>query len=355
MFAPSKQPVRLALLLLLWCVTLTGCGTSLSRSGTEQLLASDAIDRAISNLDFRVLSGKTVYFDTQFVAGVKTVGFVNAPYIISSVRQQLSAAGCKLQDSRELADYVVEARVGALGTDLHEVTYGLPASNALSAAATVLSNVPAVPTIPEVSLANRNDQTATAKIAMFAYHRETRLPVWQSGIKTAQSSAKDTWVLGAGPIQRGSIYDGVRFAGNRLRIPFLGRNKDRSPGLPENYAATHQFAEPDSLERELAEAKRVAEEAKALAAKAAEEAKALAAAKAAEEAKKLADAKAAKPETVKVTEVAQTGSPDAAKIRPVAAEPQLKATPASTPAPDGEVRQAVHKEPARRGTPWGDK
>ncbi len=347
MLSPTNQSLRLFVALSLCCAMLVGCGTSLSRSGTEQLLASDAIDRAISNLDFQVLSGKTVFFDTQFVSGVKTVGFVNAPYIISSVRQQLSAAGCKLQDTRDTADYVVEARVGALGTDLHEVTYGLPASNALSAAASVISNVPAVPTIPEVSLANRNDQTATAKIAVFAYHRETRLPVWQSGIQTARSSAKDTWVLGAGPIQRGSIYDGVRFAGNRLRIPFFGSNKDNSPGLPDNYAATHQFAEPDSLERELAEAKRVAEEAKALAAKATEEAKAIAAASSASAPDAGADNKKVEPSSV----VATTPPPTSAE--PASAPPVLRPTPKE--ASSGGVRQASHEESGETGVPWGDK
>ena len=347
MLPPTNQSLRLTVALLLCCAMLVGCGTSLSRSGTEQLLASDAVDRAISNLDFRVLSGKTVFFDTQFVSGVKTVGFVNAPYIISSVRQQLSAAGCKLQDSRDSADYVVEARVGALGTDLHEVTYGLPASNALSAAASVISSVPAVPTIPEVSLANRNDQTATAKIAVFAYHRETRLPVWQSGIQTARSSAKDTWLLGAGPIQRGSIYDGVRFAGNRLRIPFFGSDRDNSPGLPENYAATHQFAEPDSLERELAEAKRVAEEARALAAKAAEEAKALAAASAPKEAGATADDKKVEPSGVATT------TPPPTKPEPASAPPELRPTPKQTSG--SGIRQASHEEPGKTTVPWGDK
>lgn len=241
---------------------LSGCGTSVSRSGTEQLLASDAIDRTIAQVDFGLLAGRKVYFDSKYITMVKEVGFVNAPYIISSLRQQLSAAGCKLQDSPETADYVVEGRVGALGTDHHDVTYGLPASNALNAAASMLSSVPALPAIPELSLANRNDQFASAKLALFAYHRESRVPIWQSGIAVARSSAKDTWVLGAGPIQRGTIYDGVQFAGTKLRLPFM-KGRSRNSDQPIDYAQAHQFTHPADLEMELAEAKAKAEAAKA--------------------------------------------------------------------------------------------
>jgi hypothetical protein len=223
-------------------------------------LLSDAIDRSVAQIDFSPLEGRKVFFDSKYVVLTPTPGFSSASYINSALRQQMSAAGCKLQDSADAADYVVEARVGAVGTDLHDVTYGLPASNALNAAAAVLSNVPAVPAIPEISLANRNDQSAAAKIAVFAYHRETREPVWQSGIATAKSSAKDTWVLGAGPIQRGSIYNGTLFAGNRIRVPFMDRKTEPTEdSLPPTYAKSRRFNEAADLEQQLADAKKAAE------------------------------------------------------------------------------------------------
>ncbi|MFK7817137.1 MAG: DUF6655 family protein [Planctomycetaceae bacterium] len=241
-------------------VFVIGCGTSIRRSGTEQLLTSDAVDRSVAQIDFSVLSGRNVYLDSQYIIGIRDPTFTSGAYVISSLRQQMSAAGCKLQDSQDKADYIVEARVGALGTDLHDVTYGLPASNALNAAASVLSSIPTIPTIPEISVANRNDQSAAAKIALFAYHRESRLPVWQSGIATAKSSAKDTWVLGAGPIQRGTIYDGTLFAGNRLRLPFAReKSGDDADSLPQKYAQSQQFQDPDALEQKLADAKAAAD------------------------------------------------------------------------------------------------
>lgn len=241
---------------------VSGCGTSLRRSGTEQLLTSDAIDRTVSQIDFSVLSDRDVFLDSQYITTMRDPTFLSGAYVISSLRQQMSAAGCRLQDSADKADYIVEARVGALGTDLHDVTYGLPANNALNTAASMLSSVPALPAIPEISLATRNDQSAAAKIALFAYHRESREPVWQSGIASAKSSAKDTWVLGAGPIQRGSIYSGTLFAGNRIRFPFARKKRENeSHSLPQIYAKGRRFADLDALEERLAEAKAQADNA----------------------------------------------------------------------------------------------
>jgi hypothetical protein len=127
---------------------------------------------------------------------------------------------------------VVEARVGAVGADAHEVTYGVPASNGLStAAAAVAPAVPPIPAIPELSFAKRDDQRAAAKIAVFAYHRESRQALWQSGIAQASSTAKDVWLLGAGPFQQGSIYQSATFAGADLALS-LGGSEEESQVEP---------------------------------------------------------------------------------------------------------------------------
>lgn len=192
-----------------------GCGTTTSRMATEQLLMSDAVDQAISQIDFRSLEGKTVFLDTLYLHSVKGVGFVNSEYIISSLRQQLTAARCLIQDNREMAEVIVEPRVGALGTDGHEIVYGIPQSSSITNAAAMFSSAP-LPAIPEISFSKRNALAGIAKIIVFAYDRETREPVWQSGIAKSESTSSDTWILGAGPFQKGSIYDGTRFAGRKL-------------------------------------------------------------------------------------------------------------------------------------------
>jgi hypothetical protein len=196
-------------------VALVGCGTTTTRTATEQLLMSDAVDQAISQIDFQSLRGQKVFLDTLYLHSVKGVGFVNSEYIISSLRQQLTASSCLIQDTRESADIIVEPRVGALGTDGHEVVYGIPQAGSLTSAASMFSNSP-LPVLPELSLGKSNAQSGIAKVIVFAYDRESRLPIWQSGIAKAESTSSNTWYLGAGPFQKGTIYEGMRFAGQKL-------------------------------------------------------------------------------------------------------------------------------------------
>lgn len=211
--------------LLWWSVlgvllSCAGCGTTRQYEATAQLLASDAVDTAIAKIDFTPLSGQKVYFDPQFIKNYKGIGFTNAEYVISSMRQQMIAAGLKLQENETQADFVLEGRIGALGTDDHEVVYGVPSTTGISAAASAVSTVAGVPTIPgipELSVARRKDQVSAAKIGVFAYERETGERVWQSGMSVARATAKDTWLFGIGPFQKGTIYDDkLRFAGSPL-------------------------------------------------------------------------------------------------------------------------------------------
>jgi hypothetical protein len=249
------RPLRwwLSLVVVLSCL---GCGTTRDKLATEQLLLSDAVDRAVAHIDFSALQGEKVYLDTQYIKQLKSNpnSFVNADYIISSLRQQMVYAGCLLQENQETADYIAEARVGALGTDGHDVNYGIPPSQTLNAAASIVSGGFALPTLPEISLARRQDDTAAAKIAVFAYRRDTKQPAWQSGLSIARSRSKERWILGAGPFQSGSGYKGMRFAGERLtdergkwKTTVLGVEEIRR--LPEY--AYEDYRGPDVLDEQL--------------------------------------------------------------------------------------------------------
>ncbi len=209
--------VWLTPLLAVW---LSGCGTTrwtdTRRTATEQMLISDAIDRAVSRIDFRLLAGKEVYLDTSFLGET-----VDKEYLTSTLRQQMVSTGCILKEKREQAAFIVEVRAGTIGTDRHDLLYGVPGFN-LPTFAGPVPGAPVLPnTFPEVALAKRTDQQAVAKIAVFAYHRETGAAVWQSGADVIASKGRDLWVLGAGPFQRGSIYDHTQFAGDDFHVPLI--------------------------------------------------------------------------------------------------------------------------------------
>jgi hypothetical protein len=211
---------------------IAGCGSTKSRLATEQLLMSDAVDHAVGVIDFRSLAGEKVYFDTRYLINVKGIGFVNSEYVISSLRQQMIAADVRLQEKPENASYIVEARVGTLGTDGNEIVYGIPANRGVSEAATMLPNAPALPAIPEISLARKESQFGAVKVAAYAYDAKTGEPVWQSGITRARTTSQDVWLFGAGPFQQGSIHGKTRFAGNDIRLPGRKRDEELAGGPP---------------------------------------------------------------------------------------------------------------------------
>ena len=193
-------------------VTLAGCGSTLTsntpRTATEQLLVSDAIDRTVGAIDFSPLAGETVFFDDAKLGEV-----TDKAYLLSSLRQHLLASGCVLKSNRDEATYVVEARAGAIGTDSYDVLFGVPALQ--------MPQVPLAPAlpaaIPEIPLAKRREQRGVAKVAVFAYRRDTGEPVWQSGTAKDESNAKNVWVFGAGPFRRGTIYGEPETRANRRK------------------------------------------------------------------------------------------------------------------------------------------
>lgn len=211
--------------LLALLATASGCGTTrvtdTSRTATEQLLVSQAVDKAVSEIDCRVLAGKPVFFDIQYIEASPDRG-----YLVSSLRQHLLASGCHLMEDRAKAAFIVEARSGGIGTDRHQVLVGVPQMNLPG----VMPGQPSM--VPEIPLAKKTDQKGVAKIALFAYNRQTGLPVWQSGVVQEDSTSKDTWVFGAGPFRRGSLGESTSIAGKEVAIPMLS-GKDESP-TPKN-------------------------------------------------------------------------------------------------------------------------
>jgi hypothetical protein len=231
----QRSSVQLVAVMLLVAGSLAvGCGTTRStdtvRTASEQLLISNAIDKAVQSIDLKTLSGQSVYLDDSRLGEV-----VDRNYLVSTLRQHLLANGCRLKDQKEQADFIVEARAGAVGTDRNDLLFGVPSTNVPQIMP--VQPVPAA-VIPEIPIAKRRDQKGIAKLAVFAYHRETGTPVWQSGLVHQESSANDVWILGAGPFQRGSIYEGTEFAGKALR-----GEADKKEAVPRRLPAVELASE----------------------------------------------------------------------------------------------------------------
>jgi hypothetical protein len=231
------------------CAMLSGCGTTKwsdsPRTATEQLLVSDAIDRAISQIDFSALTNKDVYLDTRFI-----IAALDQNYVTSTLRQHMLASGCIIKDKPDEATYVVEVRSGSLGTNRQDLLFGVPATNLPTAGLLPIGSA----AIPEIALVKRTNQQGVCKIAVFAYDRMSGRPVWQSGNRKVASRAKDIWVLGTGPFQRGTIYDGTAFAGEQLQVPLVGSKEAPINSSVSSVAQQRVFpfsspGEPNRIER----------------------------------------------------------------------------------------------------------
>jgi hypothetical protein len=234
---PGRNPcVATSVLLLLALTIAPGCGTmktsGTARTGTEQLLLTNAWDSALQKVDFRPLAGVPVFLDTTNVTAV------DQGWVVSSLRQSMLAQGVLLREKREQAQWVVEARVGAYGTDAYNWLLGV-------AQTTVPATITGIPsgTIPELPLIKKSDQQGVAKLALFAYDRASGQLVWNSGTMVAIATAKDVHVLGVGPIQSGSIRGGTEFVGIRLPVPSDGAASE--PVVPDSKPRpTRGFTEP---------------------------------------------------------------------------------------------------------------
>jgi hypothetical protein len=218
---PYKFTVLCALGALL--ALASGCGTvkqsGTPRTGTEQILLTNAWDEALQQVDFRPLAGVPVYLETQYLKDS-----IDQGWIISSLRQAMLAQGVMLRSKPEQAEWIVEARIGAYGTDSYNWLVGVPQTTLPVAVAGLPTG-----TIPEIPFAKTSNQFAYAKLALFAFDRANGQMIWRSGTQLGDSNAKDVYVGGVGPIQSGTIRQNNKRIG--INLPIIS-DPTPSVGMP---------------------------------------------------------------------------------------------------------------------------
>ena len=226
---PTIQPAAFSglpwvLLAIALFVFTAGCGTARTtdstRTATEQLLISDAVDRALEKMSFQQLSGYSVFLDTQRVEGV-----ADKDYVIGAVREKLAAEGAALRAERSEADVIVELFVGALGTNRYEWFMGIPQVTLPPGA------LPTIPFLPELPVVKEIKQQGVAKIEAFAYDAETGMFIAHSGSQRSGTNNKSVYFLGLGPFESGTVTDRIKLAGSPL--PSFGDQASNGelPGL----------------------------------------------------------------------------------------------------------------------------
>lgn len=208
----NRSGFLLLLFLALICLPCEiGCGTTkwsdTSRTGTEQLLITSAMDDVIDEIDFYPLSGRKVYIKKDGITCSDNI------YLFSVLRQQLAANGVFIKDKEDEAEYVLEVAPGAVGTDRYDLIYGITSTNVPS----VLTGGVAT-SIPEVSFVKRTDQKAEVKLMLWAYNKKSGAIIWQSGRKTKTAFVRNRWILGMGPITKSSYNPKISVSGDEVNV-----------------------------------------------------------------------------------------------------------------------------------------
>jgi hypothetical protein len=115
--------------LVLAGLALGGCSTvryqtDTTRSATEQLLVTGAIEDAVAAVDLPDVGGVAVSVETVAVAP-GAADRDDSPYLHSVLEERLARNGARLVEPEE-AELRVIARIGAMGTLSRETFFGIP-------------------------------------------------------------------------------------------------------------------------------------------------------------------------------------------------------------------------------------
>lgn len=159
-----------------------------ARTGTEQLLISNAVDQSLSKVDFGPMAGKKIFVEEKYM------DCTDKGYIISSVRHHIVHVGGTLTAKPEDADITLELRSGGVGTDTSDSYLGVPGIT-----------LPGMLTLPDVKMITRSRQSAFAKLGIVAIDNKTHQEMDAGGVSLAVSDDNNWYVMGVGPYRQGTM------------------------------------------------------------------------------------------------------------------------------------------------------
>jgi hypothetical protein len=163
--------------LLVLCATLcallhvaSGCAFSsrveTPRSSWEQILATTAIDRALKQVEWPEVDGKSVFVEVGPPGDV-----LDDLYLQRSIEVALADRGAQIARNAEGAEYLLSCLVGAIGLDISGRFMGLMGSQG--------GFIPF--TIPELALYKNTLRRGVAKTEIYLVDLETKKIIHHSG------------------------------------------------------------------------------------------------------------------------------------------------------------------------------
>lgn len=152
------------------------------RTATEQLLLSQAADKAAERLAQGIPGDQAVFIDAaNFEA-------TDGKYALATIRDSILKRGARLVDDKAKADTIVEVRSGALSIDESSALIGIPSMD-------VPIPLSGAVGLPEVALFKRARKQGIAKFAATGYDARTGRLVAAAGPEYGLSEKTEYVVL----------------------------------------------------------------------------------------------------------------------------------------------------------------
>src|SRR5215212_11567148 len=164
---------------------------------------SQAVSRAIGQLNVDALRDRKVFIETGYFTGAEKVN-VNGEerqrlfttpeqaFATGELRERLLMAGARVVEQRKDADVVLEVRSGGLGIDRLENLIGLPASMLIGSGSS--SGPGGIPiTTPEIAIYKNTRQRGFASVSFVAYRADTGEYLTSSGPYIGRTIRDDFW------------------------------------------------------------------------------------------------------------------------------------------------------------------
>ena len=166
---------------------LSGCAdpriTNTGRNAIEQMLLTTAVDRTVSKLDFRMLSGEKVRIDYSNLATQTEKNYIQGVF-----EAHLSAAGAIIALKPEEAKYVLRPVCATLATEDNKIMFGTP-SLPIPVPDVSLSLV-----IPELPFFKRINRLGVCKLSVEILEAKTNRQARIVG-PAVSSSINTDWVV----------------------------------------------------------------------------------------------------------------------------------------------------------------
>jgi len=145
------------MLLLLSACALSREQSKTSRTATEQLLVSQALERSLSRVSVPLPDGSSVAVET---AGLKDT---DAAFTRELVASRLSSLGVRVQKKEEEASYLVRVIIQTLGTDQENSFFGMPP----------VTSVLLPFALPELAIYKHEHQRGVVRLRLEIFERAT--------------------------------------------------------------------------------------------------------------------------------------------------------------------------------------